>query len=81
MRQEKRKKRGGEILLSAHVRTSQADILHLDQNHSSSFKTRFSAKSPGANGLIIKKINVSLLKVQLNDVYNDKSFEKESIQK
>ena len=39
MRQEKQKKRGGEkaksksleILLSAHVRTSQADILHLDQ--------------------------------------------------
>ena len=47
MRQEKRKKRGGEkaksksqdccvtfkpeILLSAHARTSQADILHLDQ--------------------------------------------------
>ena len=37
--QEKRKKRGGEkgkgksleILLSAHARTSQADILHLDQ--------------------------------------------------
>ena len=97
MRQEKRKKRGGEkaksksqdccvtfkpkakseILLSAHALTSQADILHLDQkavkcttckpvcgkfqlsiagqcpeNHSSTFKTRFSAKSPGANGLI-----------------------------
>ena len=31
MRQEKRKKRGGEILLSAHARTSQANILHLDQ--------------------------------------------------
>ena len=34
MRQEKRKKRRGEkakILLSAHARTSQADILHLDQ--------------------------------------------------
>ena len=46
MRQEKRKKRGGEkaksksqdccvslkkILLSAHARTSQAGILHLDQ--------------------------------------------------
>ena len=39
IRQEKQKKRGGEkaksksleILLSAHVRTSQADILHLDQ--------------------------------------------------
>ena len=31
MRQEKRKKRGGEILLSAHARTSQADILHLDK--------------------------------------------------
>ena len=46
MRQEKRKKRGGEkaksksqdccvtlikILLSAHARTSQSDILHLDQ--------------------------------------------------
>ena len=41
MRQEKRKKRGGEkaksksqdleILLSAHARTSPADILHLDQ--------------------------------------------------
>ena len=51
MRQEKRKKRGGEkaksksqdycvtfkpknylkILLSAHARTSQADVLHLDQ--------------------------------------------------
>ena len=31
--EEKRKKRGGEkeILLSAHARTSQADILHLDQ--------------------------------------------------
>ena len=28
--QEKRKTRGGEILLSAHDRTSQADILHLD---------------------------------------------------
>ena len=67
-----------EILLSAHARTSQADILHLDQkaakcttckpvcgkfylfiawqwpeNHSTSFKTRFSARSPGANGLII----------------------------
>ena len=31
---EKRKKRGGEkgkFLLSAHARTSQADILHLDQ--------------------------------------------------
>ena len=65
-----------EILLSAHARTSQADILHLDQkaakrttckqvcgkfqlfiarqwpeNHSNSFKTRFSAKSLGANGL------------------------------
>ena len=65
----------GEILLSAHARTSQADILHLDQkaakcttckpvcgkfwlfiawqwpeNHSTSFKTCFSAKSPGANG-------------------------------
>ena len=95
MRQEKRKKKGGEkakslsqdccvtfkpkileILLSAHARTSQADILHLDQkaakcttckpvcgkfslfiarhwpeNHSTSFKTRFWAKSPGANGL------------------------------
>ena len=88
MRQEKRKKKGGEkaksksqdcldILLSAHARTSKANILHLDQkaakcmtckpvcgkfylfiarqwpeNHSTSFKTRFSAKSPGANGLI-----------------------------
>ena len=39
MRQQKRKKKGGEkakskiveILLSAHARTSQADILHLDQ--------------------------------------------------
>ena len=42
MRQEKRKKKGGEkaksksqdcleILLSAHARTSQADVLHLDQ--------------------------------------------------
>ena len=39
MRQEKRKKKGGEkaksksqeILLSAHAGTSQADILHLDQ--------------------------------------------------
>ena len=38
MRQEKRKKREGEkaksnleILLSAHARTSQTDILHLDQ--------------------------------------------------
>ena len=43
MRQEKRKKQGGEkaksksqdccveILLSAHARASQADILHLDQ--------------------------------------------------
>ena len=39
MRQEKQKKRGGEqeksksleILLSAHARTSQANILHLDQ--------------------------------------------------
>ena len=36
MRQEKRKKRGGEkakskILLSAHARTSQADILDLDE--------------------------------------------------
>ena len=47
MRQEKRKKKGGEkaksksqdccvtfkpeILLSVHARTSQADILHLDQ--------------------------------------------------
>ena len=39
IRQEKRKKKGGEkaksksqeILLSAHARTSQADILHLDQ--------------------------------------------------
>ena len=41
MRQEKRKKKGGEkaksksqnveILLSAHAPTSQADILHLDQ--------------------------------------------------
>ena len=39
MRQEKRKKKGGEkaksksqeILLSAHARTLQADILHLDQ--------------------------------------------------
>ena len=43
MRQEKRKNRGGEeakstsqdccveILLSAHARTSQADILYLDQ--------------------------------------------------
>ena len=37
MRQEKRKKKGGEkaksleILLSAHARTSQADILYLDQ--------------------------------------------------
>ena len=34
MRQEKRKKRGGEkeeILLSAHVQTLQANILHLDQ--------------------------------------------------
>ena len=31
MRQEKRKKRGGEILLSAHARTSQANILLVDQ--------------------------------------------------
>ena len=39
MRQEKRKKKGGEkaksksqeILLSTHARTLQADILHLDQ--------------------------------------------------
>ena len=41
MRQEKRKKRGGEkdkvkdknleICISAHVRTLQANILHLDQ--------------------------------------------------
>ena len=39
MRQEKQKKRGGEkaksksleILLSAHARTSQADILHVNQ--------------------------------------------------
>ena len=38
IRQEKRKKKGGEkakskleILLSAHARTSQADVLHLDQ--------------------------------------------------
>ena len=34
MRQEKQKKREErnlEILLSAHARTSQADILHLDQ--------------------------------------------------
>ena len=39
MRQEKRKKKGGEkaksnnfkILLSAHARTSKADILNLDQ--------------------------------------------------
>ena len=34
MRQEKRKKRGGEkakILLSAHAQTQQVDILHLDQ--------------------------------------------------
>ena len=31
MRQEKRKKKGGEKALSAHARTSQADILHLDQ--------------------------------------------------
>ena len=33
-KQEKRKKRGrekGKILLCAHARTSQADILHLDQ--------------------------------------------------
>ena len=69
-----------EILLSAHARTSQADIMHVDQkaakcttckpvsgkfylfiarqwpeNHSTSFKTRFSAKSPGANGLRILK--------------------------
>ena len=66
-----------EILLSAHARTSQADILHLDQkaikwttckpvcgefslfiprqwpeNHSTSFKMHFLAKSPGANGLM-----------------------------
>ena len=33
MRHEKRKKKGGEkaILLSAHARTSQADILNLEQ--------------------------------------------------
>ena len=34
MRQEKQKNKGGEkakILLSAHARTSQADISHLDQ--------------------------------------------------
>ena len=67
-----------EILLSAHARTSQANILHLDhkaakcttckrlsgkffnwlfitrqwpENRSTSFKTRFSGKSPRANGL------------------------------
>ena len=54
-----------EILLSARARTSQADILHLDQkavkwqgpeNHSTSFKTNLSAKSPG---LIIWEINFS----------------------
>ena len=73
-----------EILLSAHARTSQADIMHLDQkaakcttckpvcgkfylfiarqwpeNHSTSFKTRFSAKSPGANGLIEAAIKIT----------------------
>ena len=66
-------KTAGKILLSAHARTSQANILHLDQkavrckpvcgkfylfiagqwpeNHSSTLKTLFSAKSPGVNGL------------------------------
>ena len=87
-RREERK-RNLEILLSAHARTSQADILHLDQkaakcttckpvcgkfwlfiarqwpeNHSTSFKTRFSAKSPGANGL-----NSLLLKMFSSEMY------------
>ena len=47
MRQGKRKKRGGEkeksksleILLSAHSRTSQADILHLDQKATKCIRT------------------------------------------
>ena len=57
MRQEKQKKRGGEqeksksleILLSAHARTSQANILHLDQRATfsvrpvTSFVVRFSS--------------------------------------
>ena len=101
VRQEKRKKRGGEkakskvnfkpleILLSAHARTSQANILHLDQkdvkcttckrlcgkfqlfvsrqwpeNHSTSFKTRFSAKSPEASGLIFITFETGLLRAQ-----------------
>ena len=76
---KKEGRRESEILLSAHARPSQADILHLDQkaakcttcksvcgkfqlfiarqwpeNHSTSFKMRFSAKSPGANGLSLK---------------------------
>ena len=89
-----------EILLSAHARTSQADILHLDQkaikcttckpgcgkfllfiarqwpeNHSTSFKTRFSAKSPGVNGLINnssveKAVSYLLLPVFQNKHYN-----------
>ena len=53
-----------ELLLSVHARTSQANILHLDEKvtkcstckrlcgtFSTSFKTHFSAKSPRANGL------------------------------
>ena len=47
MRLGKRKKRGGEkeksksleILLSAHSRTSQADILHLDQKATKCIRT------------------------------------------
>ena len=54
-----------EILLSAHARTLKVNILHLDQkaakcttyyrqwpeNGWNSFKTRFSAKFPGPNGM------------------------------
>ena len=98
MRQEKQKrgeerKRKVEVktavsnpkfLLSTHARTSQANILHLDQraakcttckrlcgnfqlfiarqcpeSHSTSFKRRFPAKSPGANGLKSTGRNIS----------------------
>ena len=36
---KKEGRRESEILLSAHARTSQADILHLDQKHDSDQKT------------------------------------------
>ena len=40
-----------KVLLSMHSQTLQANILHLDQKASTSFKMHLLAKVPGVNGL------------------------------